>query len=474
MFQHFKNQLKVFQHNPFGNYETNGKSLISNSYKVFLRKYNKTVVIKKIVFSRKYSLKSFINNLEQYLKVELHENILKLISIIEEKTHEIIIIREYPCDGTFHQYLSKNFSILNWNDKLRLAKQLTSAIKCLHENDIIHMNLNSDSIFVNRGDIKISAFQFQNEFSNMHKFIPYTDPQYFQLHKLNKSSDIYSIGVLLWQISSGIIPFKFELPYDFNLFIAIVSGKREVAILNSNQRPTIQHVFEDLNNIDYNYNSMNNEEIITELDNKIELKAISESKDVSLNTTELLKYYTDLYDRTTFELELITSIMKIIKKENNIIDRQSDKLYRFSKSLFTNKEIINDEHKFLHDLMQLFISQYKIQGVSKNTSSSIIYCINKCINDNHKTPSKVLDEYYNHQYRFYFTSIVGFFYEHGIGTAINYSKALDMYNQATKDYCLDHSNTLSSCYFTNNLLKENQIIGLISLGILYTDGKSVE
>ncbi|CAG8793135.1 26848_t:CDS:1, partial [Racocetra persica] len=40
-----------------------------------------------------------------------------------------------------------------------------------------------------------------------------------------------------------------------------------------------------------------------------------------------------------------------------------------------------------------------------------------------------------------------------------------MYKQASDDFCSTPDD------FINNLLKENQIIGLISLGLLYTNGK---
>jgi len=43
---------------------------------------------------------------------------------------------------------------------------------------------------------------------------------------LNPKSDVYSVGVLLWQISSGHRPF-YDLEYDANLIMKIKEGKRE-------------------------------------------------------------------------------------------------------------------------------------------------------------------------------------------------------------------------------------------------------
>ena len=63
--------------------------------------------------------------------------------------------------------------------------------------------------------------------------IPYIDPKSFskQDYKLNKKSDIYSIGILLWEISSGKPPFYTEgKEYDMCLAINISQGLRETTI----------------------------------------------------------------------------------------------------------------------------------------------------------------------------------------------------------------------------------------------------
>ena len=65
--------------------------------------------------------------------------------------------------------------------------------------------------------------------------IPYVDPKKFvsiEPYSLNKKSDVYSIGVLLWEISSGQSPFKDEM-YDANLATQISQGYREKIVPNT-------------------------------------------------------------------------------------------------------------------------------------------------------------------------------------------------------------------------------------------------
>ena len=63
--------------------------------------------------------------------------------------------------------------------------------------------------------------------SDLFGVIPYIDPKKFskQPYSLNKKSDIYSIGVLLWEISSGRPPFKDE--FYVGLPLRILKGLRE-------------------------------------------------------------------------------------------------------------------------------------------------------------------------------------------------------------------------------------------------------
>ncbi len=63
--------------------------------------------------------------------------------------------------------------------------------------------------------------------------LPYVDPKclYDEFYMINPKSDIYSIGVLFWQLSSGRKPFYDEnVQYDVTLAIAIKGGEREKII----------------------------------------------------------------------------------------------------------------------------------------------------------------------------------------------------------------------------------------------------
>ncbi|POG65392.1 kinase-like domain-containing protein [Rhizophagus irregularis DAOM 181602=DAOM 197198] len=129
-----------------------------------------------------------------------------------------ILVLEYANEGTLRDYLKKKFTSLEWMDKTQMALDIACGLKFLHFKEIIHRDLHSKNILVNNGKLLIADFGLSKKFAearinslaNTRGMIEYTEPQCFKSlkYKKNKKSDIYSLGVLLWEISSGRPPFS--------------------------------------------------------------------------------------------------------------------------------------------------------------------------------------------------------------------------------------------------------------------------
>jgi serine/threonine protein kinase len=71
--------------------------------------------------------------------------------------------------------------------------------------------------------------------SKLFGVVPYIDPKKLSnsKYKSDKKSDVYSVGVLLWEISSGKQPFENKNKKDISFCLAIVGGLREEIVPNT-------------------------------------------------------------------------------------------------------------------------------------------------------------------------------------------------------------------------------------------------
>ncbi|PKB94783.1 kinase-like protein, partial [Rhizophagus irregularis] len=140
-------------------------------------------------------------------------------------------------------------SLIKWEIQFKFAKEITGAILWLHDNKIIHGDLHPKNILIHQNTIKLSDFgcsrlrqQGKDSYlpTKPRGIIPYVDPKILNNVKgydLNEKSDIYSLGVIFWELTSCSSPFNYETRNDnASIILKILDGEREKPIPNTNDK----------------------------------------------------------------------------------------------------------------------------------------------------------------------------------------------------------------------------------------------
>ena len=169
--------------------------------------------------------------LEQYaanLSQLNHTNIQRVISF-KNGDAGCVLIKEHINAERLDSYLEKQ-GILDWQLALRLLKQLLYGLSCAHDAGIVHCSLSPDNIYITQGNVaKISDIGLiqiikENSYLSEEEWRhstarKYAAPEAFSgdFITANEASDVYSVGLIGYQMLTGISPGG---SYDSNYFVA--------------------------------------------------------------------------------------------------------------------------------------------------------------------------------------------------------------------------------------------------------------
>lgn len=205
-----------------GRYEVQeiiGVGGMSVVYKAYDNVDDRTVAVKilKDEFLNNEDFKRRFKNESKAIALLSHENIVKVYDVnFGEKLQYIVM--EYIDGITLKEYINKQNSI-SWNDALFFMTQILRAVQHAHDKGIVHRDIKPQNIILlPNGNIKVTDFGIARFSRSDTKTLTeqaigsvhYIAPEQAKGEVTDEKADIYSIGVVLYEMLAGKVPFDSE------------------------------------------------------------------------------------------------------------------------------------------------------------------------------------------------------------------------------------------------------------------------
>ncbi|RIB11722.1 kinase-like domain-containing protein [Gigaspora rosea] len=307
--------IKSFEYEAFENKKLIGNGGFGKVYSAYSKDIDQTIALKRlhhsIIHDDENSFHEFVREIKIITEVDHNINIIRFFGIVKDPKEKYYMVLQYANSGNLRGYLQSHFSKLDWPTKIKMAKEISSGIKCLHNANIVHRDLHDKNILVDNGRMMIADFGLSKSLENTSKSISggvwtFTDPSYLAnqyMFKRGKPSDIYSLGLLFWELSSGFPPFK-NVSDVAEIILDLISGKRETPINGTpidfmnlycdawngdpSSRPNIDEIYHKLNSIqiDSVYHSALEKAILDQGINCYSFNEFSDLKKISIEESD--------------------------------------------------------------------------------------------------------------------------------------------------------------------------------------------
>lgn len=146
-----------------------------------------------------------------------HENIVSIYDVGEDEGIYYIVM-EYVRGSTLKQYIQQ-YAPLSVSKAIDIMEQLTSAIAHAHANGIIHRDIKPQNILIDEhGKVKITDFGIAvalssttiTQTNSVLGSVHYLSPEQARGGVATEKSDIYSLGIVMFELLTGRLPFSGE------------------------------------------------------------------------------------------------------------------------------------------------------------------------------------------------------------------------------------------------------------------------
>ncbi len=202
--------------------ESVGAGGMSDVYKAKDHVLNREVAIKvlKKEFTEDMSFVTKFRREAQSAAVLEHPNIVNIYDVGSEDGLYFIIM-EYIEGITLKSYIERK-ERLNYKEVLSIAIQVGRGIQAAHEKGIIHRDIKPQNVIISKeGKVKVTDFGIAKAVSSntinaeVMGSVHYTSPEQARNGMVNCQTDIYSLGIVMYEMITG------RVPYDGDTTVAI-------------------------------------------------------------------------------------------------------------------------------------------------------------------------------------------------------------------------------------------------------------
>ena len=203
-----------------------GKGSFGSVFRGFFKEdHSKIVAVKVIPLDKVNADQKFLELLRREIdimqKIE-NRNVVKMYGA-SRTARNLYMFLEYCRDGDLKMLLKKNNGRLSESEAVQYFRQIVNGFKILYDNSIIHRDIKPANILLHEGNAKITDFGFarviDSQMEDLEAFSKvgtplYMSPQILNDQKFSSKCDIWSLGMMFYEMLYGKTPWTANSPYQ--------------------------------------------------------------------------------------------------------------------------------------------------------------------------------------------------------------------------------------------------------------------